>query len=381
LISFAIYDCYFLRFGEIQNHHQHQMIKKTKPSGSIFDTLGATQTPAEKANEPVKTEEKTLTNAPVAEEDDAQTQLTPYRFSVTVEKGKKALVRFRENLRKLYSACNLNDALWMRDNPVLEVYCYDPETGIGYCRLTSNKHDGPLFESPKQLYETYNCSSQGHPNDVFIYNCEGDEDHGMELSKFLREIEILRPNQFPEEYQKFFQDSVKNNVLLAAYPAALEEKRSVKKSSEDDDSQPKSKSATPEAESDTKAKDQEETKKRTASTTHRKKRTKDREVEGSAAARTKKSKTKKDDPAETSLQLFPMTLKSLELDEEILDNTTAVFSYQSQNLRLGDLPPDSIERASICWNIFSHLLSTRTTPLKLSPDVSPNDILRLAATE
>lgn len=363
LISFSIF---WKIFGKNQFHYASPL-----DSAPLFDTKKL-----------MITTKKSTTVAAAGDDDAsaaaaAQTQLTPYRFSVTEEKGKKAMVRFRENLRKYYSACNLGDALWMRDNPILEIYCYDPDTGIGYCRLSSNKHDGPIFESPKQLYETYNCSSQGHPNDVFIYCCEGDEDHGMEMSKFLKEIEILKPDQFPEEYQQLFQESVRNNVLLAAYSAALEEKRSAKKSSA-------------ETTSDTAA---QPAKKKRAATSRSKRPPKEAPPPAAATAveenpsATKKPKVAP--PAESSsstpeptlttvLQLLPPSVESLQLDEDNLNDSTAVFSYQTQEVRLGDLPDGSIERASMCWNFFSHLIASRKTPLTIAPGATQDEILKAA---
>src|SRR5690606_27461533 len=79
---------------------------------------------------------------------DANGGIVPYRFTPSPEKGKKALVRFRETLKKYYSSCNLSEGLSLRDNPVLELFCYDVESDVGYCRLASAKHDGPVFQNP-----------------------------------------------------------------------------------------------------------------------------------------------------------------------------------------------------------------------------------------
>jgi hypothetical protein len=76
------------------------------------------------------------------------------------------------------------------------------------------------------------------------------------------------------------------------------------------------------------------------------------------------------------VQLIPTTLVSLQLDEKNLDNSVAVFSYQSQEIRFGDLPPASLERASICWTLFSHLVANTPTPLQIPQGITADDILR-----
>jgi len=451
--------------------------KNKKPKGNIFATLGmaaptvtvkssaptddtlATVETVDKVTLPPVSYQTATTPAPpeiavekvvevvtaqsVSEVSDVsssiQSQLNPYRFAVTEEKGKKAMVRFRENLRNLYTNCNLNDALWMRDNPMLEIYCYDPNTKIGYCRLISSKHDGPLFESPQQLYETYNCSSQGNCIDVFSYCCEGDEDHGMELTKFLQDIEILRLDQYAEEYQQLFRDLVSRNPLIAAYPTALTQKRSSRKSKPDSTS-----AETPEAQliqpaaqpiqyepaqhasgttttttTATLAPDSVQTtdtpienasppgvpaaavKKKRAG---RPKRAKEPEAtptdanpiitdattlpEDDNPAPAKKSRVKKIAtlPAETvdnntivPENLMPVGLLNLDVDETNVENSTAVFSYRGQDVRLGDLPINSVERATMSWYTLAHFLSTRTTPLQFPPGMTVDDLLKLAA--
>lgn len=87
-----------------------------------------------------------------------------------------------------------------------------------------------MFASPKSLYETYNCSSQGHIDNVFVYSAvdETDEDAGRDLAQFLEINEILKPEDFTEEQLQFFKESVANNPLLNAYQEALEKKRTKK---------------------------------------------------------------------------------------------------------------------------------------------------------
>ena len=284
-------------------------------------------------------------------------QLIPYRFSISEEKGKKALVRFRENLRHFYPDCKLTDGLRLNDNPVLELYCYDPKTEIGYCRLSSAKHDGPIFKSPKQLYETYNCSSQGHPNDVFVYSAEGDEDHGKELTAFLKEIEILTPDQFSAEYLELFQDAVRNNVLLNAYPNAIKQKRSAKKETKKEAAEGQDDQAPP-------------------VTTNKKKRTGRPKTKTEEPAKSPVKKLKPDTPP-----LIPTGLVSLQLDEQNFENSTATFTYQRQGVRLGDLPEESVERSTICWTVFSHLLSNAPETLaKVISDAPENAEIPLSAT-
>jgi hypothetical protein len=151
-----------------------------------------------------------------------------YSFTFSTEKGRKALVRFRENMRKYYAHCGLSKGLGIRDEPYLQLFCYDPATGTGYCRLSSTSHEGPVFPSPKKLYETYNCSSQGHINDIFLYHEPTDSDHGMELIKFLETFAITKPDDFPDDVKTVFVNLVEENKLLKAYDEALEVKRQKK---------------------------------------------------------------------------------------------------------------------------------------------------------
>ena len=76
-------------------------------------------------------------------------------------------VRFRENLRKYFSDLNLADGLTLKDEPILQLFCYDQDTEIAYCRIFSPKHNGPIFSNVTELYNCYNLSQQGHPQDVF----------------------------------------------------------------------------------------------------------------------------------------------------------------------------------------------------------------------
>uniref|UniRef100_A0A6C0BNK0 Uncharacterized protein n=1 Tax=viral metagenome TaxID=1070528 RepID=A0A6C0BNK0_9ZZZZ len=308
-------------------------------------------------------------------------QLTPYRFKISEKKGKKALIRFRENLRRFYPNCPFTDeGLKLNDNPVLELYCYDPKTDIGYCRLASAKHDGPIFKNPKQLYACYNCSNQGNPDDVFVYSAEGDEDDGLELTAFLREIEILTPDQFSEQYLELFQDAVKNNVLLNSYAEAVEKKRTAKKQTKKGDPSAVQEIPGPPSNLTEQALVKEgvvldEAKESPRRVTQKK--------------RVDPPPNKADDKIVSQpgpLKKFKCegaTLVDLQVDESSLENSMATFVYQRTHVRLGDLPPESMERSTMCWSIFSHLLKTQPAALgeaiaKQHPGQSAEDILGLA---
>lgn len=159
---------------------------------------------------------------------DTNQEFSVYPFFFSDGKGKKALVRFRESLRKHYSHCGKNTGLTVLDDPYLQLFCYDPDTKLGYCRLYSKNYQGPIFPDPKSLYEVYNCSSQGHLNDIFYYNAPGDPDNGKELTSFLDKIQIVKPSSLPQAVIDVFEAGVKDNKMLAAYPEALEEKRKKK---------------------------------------------------------------------------------------------------------------------------------------------------------
>ena len=106
------------------------LVATTKPTG---------QSPAQaKAAVPqlVTGTPATAAEAAAASTTVTRSKIQPYRFTTTDEKGSKALTRFRENLRQNYPDCfHLKDGLSMRDTPFLELYCYDPATENGYCRL------------------------------------------------------------------------------------------------------------------------------------------------------------------------------------------------------------------------------------------------------
>lgn len=57
---------------------------------------------------------------------------------------------------------------------------------------------------------------------------------------------------------------------------------------------------------------------------------------------------------------------------------TGSFTYLRENMRLGDFPESSIERAALCWNVFSFLLkgNSNQNGIKINPNVSAEEFLR-----
>ena len=165
-------------------------VKATKSTAAPEETIVVTKSvpakskpAAKKAVAPAKEPTPEPEEEPEASEDD--TTLAPYPFFLSDEKGKKAAVRFRENFRKYYPQLGLAEGLTLKDKPIMELYCYDHNTHVSYCRIWSKKHDGPFFANVDDLYTHYNLSKQGHPVDVFTY-AGTDEDRNMELGEFLK---------------------------------------------------------------------------------------------------------------------------------------------------------------------------------------------------
>lgn len=323
-------------------------------------------------------------------------QVQPYQFSISDEKGSKALTRFRENLRNNYPTCgHLRNGLMVRDAPFLQLYCYDPATDKGYCRLSSPKHTGPLFASLKSLYATYNCSSQGHITDVFLYCSDDatDEDNGIELTKFLSECEILHPNAFPVDYVNLFETEVANNPLLAAYDAAIESKRSRKAAIAATQVKPPTSGApgggtieggegkkrvSIDDGGEEEAVDDESAASSVAAADKKKPGRPKGSKSGPSAFKKHKKKpvtvSQTSDEAASAVSfvnaastvggggggvatkgIFPFSINELSLDVNDMDNSVAVFTYKSEPMRFGDLPPESIERSAMSWTIYKHI--------------------------
>lgn len=331
-------------------------------------------------------------------------QLKVYSFTFSQEKGKKALVRFRENLRKYYSHCGLTKGLGLRDEPYLQLFCYDPATDIGYCRLTSSVHDGPMFPSPKKLYETYNCSCQGHLNDIFLFYDPSDEDNGKELTRFLEEYEIIKPSDFSEEAKAAFTKLIEENKLLKAYDDALEEKRQKKAADSKNNAEKKkvegnnpgaSQSLPPSLKRNvspisaatstnndsvvSNGEGKEKTDEENAST----------KPAGQSEDQAKKkpgrpkgskgfeSSLKRQKTESSGWEIIPTTVQSLDINDGNLDNVTANFTYRRNNVRFGDLPQESMEKSALCWNVFSFLLDeSPNESITIGPNVKAEDFLR-----
>ncbi len=105
-------------------------------------------------------------------EDVVPAELPPLEFPL----DKAACKRFCENLRERYGEMGLASGLHHKDEPILEVYCYDPDTDAGYCRISSAKHDGPLFASISSLYLHYNLTMDGYQNRFVDFGGETVED-------------------------------------------------------------------------------------------------------------------------------------------------------------------------------------------------------------
>lgn len=317
----------------------------------------------------------------------ADQQIKVYQFSFSPEKGKKALVRFRENLRKYYSHCGLTKGLGLRDEPSLQLFCYDPSTDIGYCRLVSSKHEGPMFPSPKKLYETYNCSSQGHLNDIFLYYDPSEEDNGKELTKFLEEYDIIKPTDLGEEAIAAFSKLIEENKLLKAYDDALEEKRQKKAADSKNNAEKKkveSKPSDPLAPSPTAALPvtQPKEKEKTEDETVTKNVANNGDLTKKKPGRPKGSKgfessLKRQKTECSGWEIIPTSVQSLDINDGNLDNVTANFTYRRDHVRFGDLPQESMEKSALCWNVFSFLVDEcGEEGLKIGPNVKAEDFLR-----
>jgi hypothetical protein len=154
--------------------------------------------------------------------------IIPYPFMLSDEKGKKAAVRFRENIRRYYNPdLNLSEGLTIKDQAILQLFSYDQDTDVGFCRIYSKTHDGPMFANVTDLYNTYNLSGQGHPQDVFQY-AGSDDDRGMELGEFLRQNEIRKSSELTPDQLARFEAAVSRNPMKLGFEAAVAAKKKKK---------------------------------------------------------------------------------------------------------------------------------------------------------
>ena len=75
-------------------------------------------------------------------------------------------------------------------------------------------------------------------------------------------------------------------------------------------------------------------------------------------------------------EVHPTGVSELHIDTKNFENSKAVFTYQSEPIRLGDLGENSIERATMCWNIFGHILQKSINGFTVKKSCTPEDVLR-----
>lgn len=369
------------------------------------------------------------------DDNDNNGELKIYSFGISSDKGRKALVRFRENLRKYFPQCGYSKGLTIREEPVLQLFYYDSATEIGYCRLYSKQHEGPIFPNPKKLYETYNCSVQGHINEVFHYmGSPDDPDNGMELTKFLEKYDVESDKISPETLKQL-EHMVNSNKLLNTYSDALKEKKknqestrknhAVKRRFEEtqndvaavSDSSPSAIEENVEP-SPSKTATTDETSATTAAVTattaatnneradqadvslnesisdkqEDKKKKKPGRPKGSKgnAPNVHTKRTKHQNAGNTTTtssitnntygpicQLIPASIQSLDINDSDINNVSASFSYQSQNVRLGDLPLGCVERSALCWQVFSFVVFQKSeSGVRVDPNMTAEEFIK-----
>lgn len=335
-----------------------------------------------------------MTTKESAGNDQPPVSVIPFCFAFTEDKGKQALIRFRDNLRKFYPECDYPVGLKVRDQPVIQLFNYEADGSGGYCRLWSDGHHGPVFSSPKQLYETYNCSSQGYPVDTFVFSDVRDDDNGMEMTKFLATLEIRQKSELPGEFVTWADQQISTNPLLAHYTEAVKQKRLAKSSASS------GKSSTAKAP--------------TAAT---KKRSVPKPSPAKQQSAKKKAKADAPKPPPVAAQppapptppvsgqapsgpsslvpaldpiyhgppvagvspgcrLIPHAVTSIKISHGELEDSVAEMSYGSAPVRLGDLPVLSVERSTICWHLFSHLVNNLQAPLTIRPGSEPESFIK-----
>lgn len=259
-----------------------------------------------------------------------------YPFTMSEEKGRKAAVRFRENLRKYYNDLGLTDGLMMKDQPILQLFCYDPKTEIAFCRIWSTKHAGPIFPNVTELYNTYNLSQQGHPKDVFMY-AGTDEDRGKELGVFLETIPILTAADFEPEQRALFEQAVESNPLLLRRDQALQEKKSHKPATTTKKPSPKKRPGRPKG-----------------GTTKRPSSKKRAKADPPSVPEATPAPTTT--PAVTSAPGATASVSDLKIGNS-LDDVSATITYRREGVQYSQLPAGSLERAALNWSLFTALLA------------------------
>lgn len=294
--------------------------------------------------------------------------LVPYPFYLSEDKGKKAAVRFRENLRKYYPASlGLADGLTLRDKPTMELYCFDPDSQISYCRIWSKKHEGPFFANIVDLYTHYNLSKQGHPVDVFTY-AGTDDDRNRELSDFLKRNEINNPKDLTPKQREFFEQAVAANPMIAAYEEAIALK---KKHKAEETTKKRAAEGSDKATSAPDDEDGSANKKRPG-------RPKGSRSASGGESSTKRSRTKSgSSDVQARVSFVPTAMRDLQVDRADVFNTTVTLDYRASAVRFGDLAPGSVERNAVAWSIFADLVAS-DNGLGIKPTMTPEALLNAA---
>lgn len=341
---------------------------KSVPPSKIATPKPKAAAPAPKVDEPAHIED-----------------VTPYPFVMSEEKGRKAAVRFRENLRRHYTDLDLSEGLTIKDQPILHLFCYDHDTEIAYCRLWSSKHNGPIFPSVTELYNAYNLSQQGHPQDVFIY-AGTDEDRGQELGAFLKVNQIRTVGELTPAQRKLFEDSVESNPIRIKSRDALDEKK--KRKAAETNSKKRLHDGTTAADhegGDGTTTPVDESSALSNEVKKKPGRPKGSSKEGSATkrSRSRSSKSSTSTPKPSNVATIPTGLTNVSFDASSaavtnLDDITATVHYRREQVRHADLPVDSIERAALNWAIFSKVVATHGNALGVDPTQDAEVVLQTA---
>lgn len=292
-------------------------------------------------------------------------ELRPYFFAFTKDKGDKATVRFRDNLRKYYpETLKLNLGLTKNDEPVLQLFCYDDTTKISYCRLYSKTHDGPIFPSIEELYNCYNLSTNSTIKGMLAYAAVNDDDRGCELYDFLAKCEIIHADDLEPTQLAALKEAVASNGMINVFPTALEAKKRAKE-------EIRVKQA------ETKKRKQADGNAQVTSTEPRE------EAEFKTGEKATKAKTANEKAANAKTAKTTKVAKSKKSVEKSVEKSTGlVLGNQLDDVRLelkfGDLPVGSMERRALCWDLLAQLVATEPNSLGIPATRDAESLLRKA---